>query len=104
VRGESARSQASRPLVDRRQVEAVLAARAQWHERDAGHRREGEVVRVERLDDQRLVTRCRAGHQREQDGLAAAGGGDDLVGSDLEPEAVVVAGECREVLRRARRG
>ena len=52
----------------------------------------------------RLVARRRARHQREQDRLAAPGGGDDLVGSDLEPDAVVVAGERREALRRARRG
>ena len=99
-----ARGERPSPLLDRREVEAVLAARAQRDEAHAGHRREGGVVRVERLDHEGLVALVRARHEGEEDRLAAARRRDDLVGLERDPEPPVVLPQRVEALRRARRG
>ncbi|OQC34863.1 MAG: hypothetical protein BWX64_02707 [Acidobacteria bacterium ADurb.Bin051] len=102
--GPGARGPRPLELGDRRQVEAVLAAGGDGHQPHPRHRREGGVVRVERLDDQDLVAVVAGGEHREEDRLAAAGGGDDLVALERQPDLLVVALQDTQALRGSGRG
>ena len=93
-----------RPLLDLWQVEAVLAAGPQRDELDPGHRREGHVVRVERLDHEGLVALARARQEREQQRLAAPGRDHQLVGRERDADAAVVLAQSGHALRGAGRG
>ena len=61
------------------QMETILAAAGDRNDVESGHRGERFVVRIERLDDHHVVAFVRAGHEREEDCLAAARGRENLI-------------------------
>src|SRR4029079_19266625 len=97
-----ARGEGALEDVARRKVEAVAPAAGDGHEVQAGHGGEGAVIRVEGLDDEDVVAVLRAGQEGEEDGLAAAGGGEDVPFVEREAEArLVVAAQRAQELGRA---
>ena len=71
-------------------MESVASAAQDRHEVESGHLRERLVVRVIRLDDDDVVALVRAGEEREEDGLAAAGRREDLVVLEAHSDAALV--------------
>ena len=86
-------------------MKSVAAATGHRHDVEPSHRGEGEIVRVKRLDDQQIVAFIGAGHEREENRLAAAGRRQNVIALERDTDALlVIALQRREILRRAGRG
>ena len=77
-------------LLHLRQAEALVDGGRHRPDHGAGGDREGHVVGIRRFRDDDLVARVQAAQEREQHGLAAAAGDDDLIGPELDLVPVVV--------------
>ena len=89
---DRARARRDRAFEDvaRREMKPVASACGDRHDVESGHRREREVVRVERLDDEDVVAFIRARHECEEDRFAAAGRRENLIDVDIESETFLV--------------
>ena len=90
------------PDVARRKMKSVAAAARDRDDVQSSHRGEGAIVRVERLEDEHVVAFIRAGNERKEDGLAAAGRRQNLARLDRNADAFrVVLPQRIEKRRRA---